>query len=244
MAVSKYAPVKIGDQFGSLLVINEGERQRTSNNTYKTWICKCKCGSEIAVRDCALKNRDKVRCGSCNPTNIERFMSFVSKNEKTGCWIFNGSRSQHGYGFFVADRKKLQAHRFSYRHFKGQIPPEMFVCHKCDTPPCVNPEHLFIGTRADNMMDARNKGRWVLLGRSGDASPSAKLTNEQVINIRREHQIDGARCCDLARKYGRTETCIRLILKGKTWRHLPLRPSFADVNLSRLARQGPSFLPL
>src|SRR3990167_1677914 len=83
-------------------------------------------------------------------------LSVVGMN---GCHVFTGSTDKNGYGRITFRYKKHRAHRISYKLYVGQIPDGMLVCHKCDNPTCVNPEHLFLGTSLDNNMDKILKGR-------------------------------------------------------------------------------------
>lgn len=89
----------------------------------------------------------------------ERFFQKVVKTET--CWLWNGALTSRGYGSFRFNEKSMSAHRFSYQNFKGEIPEGMLVCHTCDTPACVNPEHLWIGTHLNNSDDKYGKNRQV-----------------------------------------------------------------------------------
>jgi len=124
-----------------------------------------------------------------------------------------------GYGRLrVGNRKTMLAHRFSYEAHVGPIPKGMFVCHKCDNPLCVNPDHLFVGTASDNMQDMHRKGRAKAhhKGPSGERARAAKLVAEQVIAIR-----DDRRPANLvASDYGVTARAVQMIRAGVTWRHV------------------------
>lgn len=91
----------------------------------------------------------------------ERMMQRTRRDDATGCLLYLGSKDGDGYGTVSTRRGKAPAkvHRVAYEHHKGQIPEGMDICHTCDTPACVEPSHLFAGTRADNMQDCRAKGR-------------------------------------------------------------------------------------
>lgn len=99
----------------------------------------------------------------------ERFFSKIERIPISGCWLWTGA-TKKGYGdIFIgagAGRKHISAHRFSWEFHNGAIPEGLIVCHKCDIHECVNPEHLFLGTHADNMQDCSNKGRICNVGKS------------------------------------------------------------------------------
>lgn len=86
-----------------------------------------------------------------------RFLQKVHKTD--GCWLWIGALNSRGYGCFAFNGKTIMAHRFSYLHFKGAIPRGMYICHTCDVPACVNPEHLWPGTAVDNSKDMFSKNR-------------------------------------------------------------------------------------
>lgn len=91
------------------------------------------------------------------PTVSERFWSRVDTS--MSCWNWRGARSRFGYGKMVANGRYVDAHRLSYMLTKGDIPEGMMVCHRCDNPSCVKPDHLFIGSPSDNMVDMASKKR-------------------------------------------------------------------------------------
>lgn len=98
-----------------------------------------------------------------------------------------------------------------------EVPDDMLVCHTCDNPRCVNPEHLFLGTHKDNAEDRRAKGR----SRTtvGKENGHAKLTEADVLEIRELH-AHGMNQCDIGKKFGVTHSAIHLIVKRKNWTHI------------------------
>lgn len=93
------------------------------------------------------------------PGDVVRFLAKTIPEPNSGCWLWTGSQAGE-YGTFKFNGSTVRSHRFSYQAFHGVHPGALYVCHKCDTPACVNPDHLFLGTQEDNLRDARNKGRF------------------------------------------------------------------------------------
>jgi len=100
------------------------------------------------------------------------FFNNFEIDEKTQCWLWTGYVDCYGYGELYSFGKRIKAHRFSYQYFNGEIPEEICVCHTCDTPKCVNPEHLWLGTNAENTNDSVKKGRRSYL--LGETNPSKR----------------------------------------------------------------------
>lgn len=133
-------------------------------------------------------------------------------NRATDCCLFDGGRTGSGYGAMWVNGKFRGAHIVSYKTHKGPVPEGMFVCHTCDNPPCINPDHLFIGTLQDNKRDEVAKGRHAF----GEKVGCAKLTAEQVFEIR--GLLDkGFSLASLGRRYNVTRQAIFWIKQDKNW---------------------------
>lgn len=144
----------------------------------------------------------------------ERFALYARQCD--GCWEWTGQRDPRGYGRMHVDGRPMLAHRVAYLVTYGSIPPGMAVLHKCDTPKCVNPEHLFLGTQADNVRDMHNKGRALKRGMKGSEHPMSKLTEQDVRAIRKAEGF--AR--DIAAVYGISPTQVYDIRHRRSWAHI------------------------
>lgn len=142
----------------------------------------------------------------------ERFWEKVAKGE--GCWLWTAARSKAGYGQIGQGNRVLYAHRLSAEWAHGPIPAGSEVCHSCDNPACVRPDHLFYGTHADNGADAASKRR--MRPPRGEASPKAKLTEEQVAAIRGDARTTRA----IGRDYGISNRHVSAIKRGEVWRDI------------------------
>ncbi|WP_455387391.1 HNH endonuclease [Petrachloros mirabilis] len=149
-------------------------------------------------------------------TVSDRLLSNIDIDSQAGCWIWTGAKGRKGYGVLNVNCKQMKAHRQSYLQFVGKIPAGMLVCHKCDNPSCINPQHLFLGTALDNSRDCISKGRQKPIG---EDSATAKLTNEDVFQIRAE-LAKGSQKKMLGKKFGVSARTIFKIAIGQTWKHL------------------------
>ena len=141
----------------------------------------------------------------------KRFWKFVRKTKN--CWIWIGGKA-NGYGYFWLNGKQCKATRVSWEFHFESIPPEVEVMHKCDNPSCVNPDHLCLGTHQENMTDMKNKGRAGFVRRVGSSSPSSKLTDEQVEEIR-QRVVSGETHESVAKDYPVGKTTVTAIINGR-----------------------------
>lgn len=149
-------------------------------------------------------------------------LRFFDKVKKTNdCWLWVGSIRKNGYGHFFYDGKIELAHRASWELHKGKIPKGKQINHKCFNRACVNPEHLYAGTQVDNMRDAKIAGTFRCIRVPiGEKNPKAKLTEDQVREIRDKHIPGIYGCYKLARDYDIGASAIYSIVARKTWKHV------------------------
>lgn len=150
-----------------------------------------------------------------SPITIARFWSkvAVSKNQ-SDCWEWQGTLNDGGYGRFSVGRLWLAAHRVAYELVNGPIPDGHQIRHRCHNRKCCNPDHLLTGSAQDNSNDALEAGKIA----RGSASPASKLTEEDVIYIRRNP--DGLQGNELAEKFGVAASTISYVRRGRGWDHV------------------------
>ena len=149
----------------------------------------------------------------------ERFWRRVKKTRS--CWLWTASVRRGGYGQIWDGSNIVSAHRLSWEMVNGKIPRGVHVLHKCDTPRCVRPSHLFIGDNDDNMHDMRDKGRRKGIRSSyGATHGMAKLTDLKVLTIRELCAAGIWSKRKIARRFGVTHPLISQIHKRNIWRHL------------------------
>jgi hypothetical protein len=151
-------------------------------------------------------------------TLIERFNAKWRDDPETGCWIWTASTAGKGYGQIKipGTRRQVYAHQLSWKIHRGPIPADLLVCHECDTPRCVNPAHLFLGTSGDNLQDMAAKDRHL----RGERNAKAKLTEADVLRIYALSDA-GKSAAQIAKELGIVkQPRISQILRGVAWRHL------------------------
>lgn len=142
----------------------------------------------------------------------EYLLSCCKIDPTTGCWVWQKGKSAGGYGAIRENNRIALAHRRAYELWVGSIPDGLFVCHKCDNPPCFNPDHLFLGTDQDNQDDCYKKGRMPL----GPDRPNAKLSPSQIKEIR----ASAATLQELSKTYGVGQTTLFRVRNYITYRNV------------------------
>lgn len=154
---------------------------------------------------------------------MDRFMRCISVQEvlHTGlsspCWLWTGSTTGKGYGQCYG-LGETRAHRVSYRLFKGDIREGMLVCHRCDTPGCVNPEHLWLGGSRANMLDCVGKGRTAKGSKNKSAKINEEIASQILTRYRPRCRTNGMNA--LAKEFGVSIQLVDLLVRRKTWKHI------------------------
>lgn len=149
--------------------------------------------------------------------DIARFLKNVYPEPNTGCWLWAGYIRDNNRGSILVNRKWIICSRFSFMIHNGEIPNGLFVCHSCDNPFCVSPDHLFLGTPKDNTHDMIQKNRKFLP--KGTLHPNCSLAETDVIEIRNE-AANGVVQRRLSEKYNVSYQMISRIILRKAWKHI------------------------
>lgn len=149
------------------------------------------------------------------------------------CWQWTGPTNWGGYGIIYHERRTQVAHRVMWKIIHGPIPPGIQVLHRCDNPACINPSHLWLGSNRDNVSDRHAKGRdgaafgdangsrrFPELRRRGIHHDNAKLTDEQVREIRRRFQNGNVTKASLARRFKVCNSLVGMVIAKQIWRHV------------------------
>lgn len=147
----------------------------------------------------------------------ERFWGKVNIKSDNECWEWTAGGLPQGYGRILIQRRGILTHRLAYELTHGPIPKGMCILHKCDNPPCCNPNHLFLGTYLDNNRDKSAKKR--INPPYGTKEPNHKLTEKDVVKIRQLYK-NGTYQKNIATQFNVSQHLISLIVRKKAWKHI------------------------
>lgn len=197
--------------------------------------CQCGCGQRTRIAPQTRTDRGWIKGEPLrfvrnhgrryNNTADKAFWAFVTPGAPDECWLWRGTIEGVGYGRTRYMGEKWGAHRLSWTLHNGPIPEGLFVCHTCDTPSCVNPAHLFLGTPAENMGDKAAKARGKAMFPRGHAITrgerhwSAKV-DEATVRVLRARFDAGERVGDLAAAFGVSYHAVWQIVRRKSWKHI------------------------
>ena len=216
-----------GQKFGRWTAVERVEKPHGVTDTGAYWLFKCECGTERVKRGAGVANKGgscgclkseinsnqmaKMQLGK-HGTIKDRFFSRFKKSDN-GCWLWTAHADKDGYGILPATGNAVRAHRFSFEHHIEPIRKGNVICHTCDTPSCVNPDHLFMGTVKDNCADMINKNRDKMIGSRNN---KAKLTEKDIPLIRESKYHKSV----LAIRFEVSESTIKRIKARTLWRHV------------------------
>lgn len=206
----------IGKKFHMLTIIDQVLGKKS--------FCKCDCGNEKIFRTGAIISGQAKSCGCIDSIQRKNYdehaknklLKSIEKKEN-GCWEWQKARHRQGYGHFAYKRKVCLAHRMSWILHNGPIDDSILVLHKCDNPPCCNPDHLFLGTDKDNFIDAVSKGR--IKRCKGEQHYYSKLTENDVLKIR-QMASEGMLHEVIASEFNISKKYVSSISTRRNWKHV------------------------
>ncbi len=154
-----------------------------------------------------------------NDKDVMRFLNKTMPDSNTDCILWTACKDKvknKEYGKFYLNGKRERAHRVSWMIHRGKIPKGMHVLHRCDNPPCVNPDHLFLGSNQDNVDDKMSKGR--LATKHGESNVNSKLTWNDVRTIRNEHDKQRKTIQEVANEYDVSYQLISRVIRKEIWK--------------------------
>ena len=182
------------------------------------------CGNEFRsyrIEQACCSNTCKGEFARLQNPIGKKFWDKVNIGKGNDCWEWKASKSHKGYGrFCIGDNKAKNAHRVAYILTYGDIAENQLVCHKCDNRACCNPNHLFLGTAAENTADMMRKGRGDNKAFQGDTNGNSKLTTAQVLEIRDLFTSENISLTKLAQMFNCSSTLISHIVYRKSWKHI------------------------
>jgi hypothetical protein len=164
---------------------------------------------------------DRLRREEADANLAERFYSYVERTD--ACWLWRGPTDRDGYGIITYHNRASRAPRIAYIIAHGSIPDGAAICHTCDNPLCVRPDHLYAGSLSDNRRDAQQRNRWARKNLDnvprGERNTRARLTDDDVREIRAALARNETQPA-IAKRYGVNQATISSIKLGKTWKHV------------------------
>jgi hypothetical protein len=221
MPTGKFVPK--GTRYARLVLAEDRQRGQ------KMVLVECDCGTCKSVaffnlgrsaKSCGcLKHERTLEMNATKKNTVDDFWALVQiAEDDTQCWPWVGDSRPNGYGRMMLSGTVHATHRFAYENVVGTIPDGMYVCHRCDNPPCCNPAHLFLGTAADNSADMVQKGR--SLPQRGDANHAKRLT-EAWVRVIKTLRAQGLTYNEIAGEVpNATFGNVAQICIGKSWAHV------------------------
>ena len=215
-----------GHRFGRIVAIRFSGKNKHGQRQY---LFKCDCGNEKIIDAHSVKRGKTSSCGCFSKESLamghrwkkqtheeraaETLLKHIVKTDT--CWVWKGRTNKKGYGIIgFRNEDGRMAHRVAWILKNGEIPEGLCVCHKCDNPPCVNPDHLFLGTNQENIADRHAKGR--SNAPRGEQHGMSVLNDHQVKQI----QSDPRPSRQVGKTYGISKTHVLRIKKGESWKAL------------------------